>query len=325
MKLIKPLGSGTNKHRRRCVVWRRAPYWWVGLLVFFFALPNYAQEHGAGDAAHFLRAGLGARAYGLGGAFVALADDATAVYWNPAGLVQTSSFRFEGTYESRSGGLVDFQYISGTISWESLGIGALWLHSDIYSVYFFSIAGKLGDLRWGITGKLYAFSATLQSAHGLGADLGVLYRLDLREGELSIALSMSDIGWSRIHWYGSLEATDYVAWVSRLGIAYFSQWEIWKLITTVSLEAALKRPPLPDEQDYLAKALQAEFRAGAEVRMGFLRLRAGLRDLSFESPWGLSACPALGFGIRTGVFSFDVAWVSSPLGDTYVVSTEVEM
>ncbi len=30
---------------------------------------------------------VGARALGMGGAFVAVADDATAVHWNPAGLV----------------------------------------------------------------------------------------------------------------------------------------------------------------------------------------------------------------------------------------------
>ncbi len=37
-------------------------------------------------AAQFLKIGVGARAVGMGGAFVAVADDATAIYWNPAGI-----------------------------------------------------------------------------------------------------------------------------------------------------------------------------------------------------------------------------------------------
>jgi hypothetical protein len=37
-------------------------------------------------AGEFLQIGIGARATALGGAFVAAADDATALYWNPAGL-----------------------------------------------------------------------------------------------------------------------------------------------------------------------------------------------------------------------------------------------
>ena len=36
----------------------------------------------------FLKIGLGARAAGMGGAYVALADDPTAVYWNPAGIAR---------------------------------------------------------------------------------------------------------------------------------------------------------------------------------------------------------------------------------------------
>ena len=38
-----------------------------------------------------LAIGVGARALGMGGAFAALADDSTAVYWNPAGLPQVKN------------------------------------------------------------------------------------------------------------------------------------------------------------------------------------------------------------------------------------------
>jgi len=34
---------------------------------------------------------MGSRGFGMGGAFVAISDDATATYWNPAGLTQLGS------------------------------------------------------------------------------------------------------------------------------------------------------------------------------------------------------------------------------------------
>src|ERR1035437_878741 len=40
------------------------------------------------STAEFLKIGVGGRASALGEAFVAVANDASALYWNPAGLVQ---------------------------------------------------------------------------------------------------------------------------------------------------------------------------------------------------------------------------------------------
>jgi len=45
-------------------------------------------------AAPFLEIGVGARALGMGGAFVGTADDASALYWNPAGLARSSTMQF---------------------------------------------------------------------------------------------------------------------------------------------------------------------------------------------------------------------------------------
>lgn len=39
---------------------------------------------------NFLKIGVGARAPGMGGAFTAVADDVTSIYWNPAGLIRVS-------------------------------------------------------------------------------------------------------------------------------------------------------------------------------------------------------------------------------------------
>ena len=51
------------------------------------------------SAAQFLKVGVGARALSMGGAFESVADDASAVYWNPAGItnVQRTSWTFTHT------------------------------------------------------------------------------------------------------------------------------------------------------------------------------------------------------------------------------------
>ncbi len=68
-------------------MWRVA----VAASYFIFALlassrPAFAQTGGQPGA--FLNFGVGARALGMGGAFYAISDDASAAFWNPAGLAQ---------------------------------------------------------------------------------------------------------------------------------------------------------------------------------------------------------------------------------------------
>ena len=49
--------------------------------------------------------GVGARAMGMSGAFTAVADDASAAYWNPAGLAQLESLEIQGMFGSYLSGL----------------------------------------------------------------------------------------------------------------------------------------------------------------------------------------------------------------------------
>ena len=57
-------------------------------------------------AAEFLKIGVGARPMGMGGSFVSLVDDATATYWNPAGLTQLEHKEAMGMHASQFGGVV---------------------------------------------------------------------------------------------------------------------------------------------------------------------------------------------------------------------------
>ncbi|MFH0777430.1 MAG: UPF0164 family protein [Candidatus Eisenbacteria bacterium] len=63
-------------------------------------------------AAEFLKVGPGARALGMGGAFVALADDASAVYWNPAGLADIRERELEAMHAEQFGDVINYDFVA---------------------------------------------------------------------------------------------------------------------------------------------------------------------------------------------------------------------
>ena len=78
----------------------------------------------------FLKIGLGARAVSMAGAYVAMADDITAMAWNPAGLVQSGHNEFA---VSHLDWLVDVDYEFAGLAFKvhrniSLGIFGAYLH-----------------------------------------------------------------------------------------------------------------------------------------------------------------------------------------------------
>ena len=138
-----------------------------GFSVFLFAIVlrgsvasmlAFAEE--GSHAAEFLSHGVGARALGMGSSFVSVADDATAAYWNPAGLVQIERRAFVMMYSDSFGtgqgvflskGLVEYNFMgyaqqiegigSAGISWIRLGV------DDIPHTTFVDVNGngRLGD------------------------------------------------------------------------------------------------------------------------------------------------------------------------------------
>ncbi|MBN1478885.1 PorV/PorQ family protein [candidate division KSB1 bacterium] len=75
---------------------------WLCILATLF-LSTGARSQGSSSvtkvgitAAPFLEIGVGAKAYGMGGAFVGTANDASALYWNPSGMARLP--RSEGSF-----------------------------------------------------------------------------------------------------------------------------------------------------------------------------------------------------------------------------------
>ncbi len=95
------------------------------VIIFFFIIPFHLL---AGDltktgttAAQFLKIPVGARAIGMGGSFVALANDVSAIYWNPAGMTKVGLTG--GVNFSYADWLADtkFNYVAVVINAGSIG------------------------------------------------------------------------------------------------------------------------------------------------------------------------------------------------------------
>lgn len=102
------------------------------LLVALFQL-NVAQTGIAKYAGEFMAIGVGARALGMGSAQVAIVNDVTAGYWNPAGLAKMNYPQVALMHDEQFGGLVNYNYGSIAIPYGkdmSFGISAIRLSVD---------------------------------------------------------------------------------------------------------------------------------------------------------------------------------------------------
>ena len=104
-------------------------------------IPKFAHAEDGSHAAEFLSHGVGARALGMGGAFVSIADDATAAYWNPAGLAKVEKHAFSIMYSDSFGaaeggflnkGIVEYNFVNYVHQVSGVGsIGISWIRLGV--------------------------------------------------------------------------------------------------------------------------------------------------------------------------------------------------
>ena len=83
-------------------------------------------------AAEFLRIGVGSRALGMGGAFVAIADDGTASYWNPAGLGSLKKHQFLFSHVQMFDNLAHHNFANLSFKVGSdIGFGVSWIRLTV--------------------------------------------------------------------------------------------------------------------------------------------------------------------------------------------------
>jgi len=167
----------------------------------------------ATTAAQFLKLDVGARAAGMGGNFVALADDPTALYWNPAGiaLLEGPSFTaahiewlvdithdFVGFAVPAGNGAIGVSVIAlNTGSWEQTTVAepeGTGIFVDFSGISIgFSYARQMTDrFSFGVTGKYITEKAFNVSAQAAAVDLGTM--LDVGYKSLRIGMSITNFG-----------------------------------------------------------------------------------------------------------------------------------
>jgi hypothetical protein len=155
--------------------------------------------------------GVGARALAMGGAFVAVADDATAACWNPAGLAQINDTRITGMSTDLFGFGITHQYVGAVTTFANIGVGFAWERAALTgqgagtdgtpgslfnwneSAIIGSLATNIMDIGLaGVNVKYYMADSGLgDTASGFGFDLGLLVKL----GDMfTIGMNAMDLG-----------------------------------------------------------------------------------------------------------------------------------
>ncbi len=278
-----------------------------GLYLLARALPSYGSV--GTEGASFLDIPVGARPAALGSSYSALATDAYAPIWNPAGLGFLNSTELAGMHLSYLDTInnefasfvhpfspghaigVSGQYFSpGNSKGTDLSGNPTGDFSGHYAAYSLAYGQSFGEsVALGVTGKVIDAQIADVSARAYGFDAGAMYQASR---QLRFAAVVANVG-TKLNF---LDEGDSLPGEFRLGALY----------------TPMEYLNLTAEGVYGFDGL-ASAHAGIEVMPSqLIAIRAGFRSDTLKNLSGFSGFTT-GIGLHLWGQEFDYAWV--PLGD----------
>ncbi len=237
-------------------------------------------------SANFVETELGARAMGMGGAFVAVADDVTALHWNPAGLaslervevfgMRTSVYGVEGVSEDAAiVGYGNGKY-GAAVGWMRTGAQDLYSEDTIIAGYGYD-GCFLEGLSAGVTLKRFSIDAPGYDYYNdpafnedgdaaFSADLGWLYR----RNNWTVGGAFRNLGEPELQLLDTTEGTDPIYAEMRMGGSY-----LFRDVMLMSAEWRIPReaPAFYDEKATLNLGTEVWFYDAFALRAGMNRDR----------------------------------------------------
>ncbi len=196
-------------------------------------------------AGEFLYLGVGGRAMGMGGAATGVADDVTAGYWNPAGLVDADGLQFQFMHSKQFISSIQYNYLAVSRllpDKSALALSVTYLTvNDIkdsrdaydfienrvdpsrvklfntgdYSVLLSYARPFRSGLSYGGNVKFIYRDYEVESALGIGFDAGLKYHFN---EQLTLGMMLRDITTTMMSW--STGEREFITPSARMGVSY---------------------------------------------------------------------------------------------------------
>ncbi len=284
-----------------------------------FSVSEAVHKNAGTTGANFLKIGVGSRAVGMGSAYTGIADDVSAMYWNPAGLSRIKERQITGMYNSWLED-VTHQYLgyAGPLRKKSVfGIGITYLNVGDITKTDISGNANIGTFNSrdmaigisyarivttrvsiGLTAKYISQELEEEIASGYAFDIGTLIKI---RNNLDMGIVVQNMGNSMKF----VSESDELPLNVKAGVGY-------KPVSSVLVALDVSMPN--DDDTYISSGVEYSFmfqNISIAPRIGYN---------SQTDPGGTQA----GIGFYFSKLDFDFAYAGfGDLGDTYQVSFTV--